>query len=308
MRFKDITARFHRQPPAKPITTPKPVEKQLAQFEPLLDEPNRIEKHKLTVRTRQADGETIRKSILKYIEEGKISLFYVSGNLNPKKEEGKRVREALEKDPEMSKFLQLTHEIDYYQGFGGLHRYAVPEFKDEKGNLNPNPGFYLARRVFVTWYGKDFETISSGWLTDSQENNHVFLSPNINKNEAGEETTDYSKYYLILNLVTPRTDGAGRQGLMWTAHLLCETSAAEDLYGMVSGSFDSFFSFFVNTIPGFREVEGTNPQKFLACLAEKKRNTGGEAHGGEFFKGELVLDMSKDTDHRLSFEPIEEKP
>jgi len=57
MRFKDITARFHRQPPAKPITTPKPVEKQLAQFEPLLDEPNRIEKHKLTVRTRQADGE-----------------------------------------------------------------------------------------------------------------------------------------------------------------------------------------------------------------------------------------------------------
>ncbi len=75
---------------------------------------------------------------------------------------------------------------------------------------------------------------------------------------------------IFLSMASPRKDSAGRVGLYWSFQAMCKKTVADKIYAEVSKSPQALFNYFVETVPGFKELEGDDFSRYRKAVDDMR--------------------------------------
>ncbi len=250
--------------------------------------------------------------LVRLMDDGKISRLNFHGNFNMAKE----VYQVLDSHPygtrlqssELFRFRKTGEEAAQPGSGKGLTTYLFvpPPSNDRSG---PSAQFHWQDLAF--WPGR---------MKDVMENqkSYALILPLLERKErtVTDKVTEKKwmrtvvtevqrkEYYteekadkvLALSLISPRADNFGRRGSVWKMQMICKKEVADKIFSEVSKSPQALFNYFVETVPGFKEQEGSRFEVYQAAV-----NNAFERRGFSFkaFRYEHAADINSEFGSNL---------
>jgi len=155
-----------------------------------------------------------------------------------------------------------------------FHEYLQTENSKEFARFHFNFGFRNLGQLYMKLLGE----------FGSQSDNYVLAMPALEKKivefpvtekklfrsvtrmETREEMADGGKVLISFNMLTGRKDTYGRGGLYWRLSIECTKDAAKEILSNAPKTHRELYDFFVEAVPGFSTIEGTDYNKFVEPL------------------------------------------